>query len=284
MNSPRDSKELGKPASGWRERVYNIIFEADTRAGRRFDLWLIAAIIISVLVVILDSVTVISQRYTHIFNVLEWLITLTFTVEYLLRLVCVRHPVRYMTSFFGVIDLLAILPTYVALFFPEAYALMDVRILRLLRVFRVLKLVPYVAEYRVLLDALYASRRKILIFLSFVMLVVLLLGTLMYVIEGPENGFTSIPTAVYWAITAVTTVGFGDIVPKTDVGRTIASVMMLIGWGTLAVPTGILSAELTARRVSATTRTCPECLKEGLPPEDKFCGNCGSKLPPYRHD
>jgi voltage-gated potassium channel len=189
-----------------------------------------------------------------------------------------------MTSFFGVIDLLAILPTYVALFFPEAYALMDVRILRLLRVFRVLKLVPYVAEYRVLLDALYASRRKILIFLSFVMLVVLLLGTLMYVIEGPENGFTSIPTAVYWAITAVTTVGFGDIVPKTDVGRTIASVMMLIGWGTLAVPTGILSAELTARRVSATTRTCPECLKEGLPPEDKFCGNCGSKLPPYRHD
>jgi voltage-gated potassium channel len=284
MNSPRDSKELGKPASGWRERVYNIIFEADTRAGRRFDLWLIAAIIISVVVVILDSVAVISQRHANLFNVLEWLITLTFTVEYLLRLVCVRHPLRYMTSLFGVIDLLAILPTYVALFFPEAYALMDVRILRLLRVFRVLKLVPYVAEYRVLLDALYASRRKILIFLSFVMLVVLLLGTLMYVIEGPENGFTSIPTAVYWAITAVTTVGFGDIVPKTDMGRTIASVMMLIGWGTLAVPTGILSAELTARRVSATTRTCPECLKEGLPPEDKFCGNCGSKLPPYRHD
>jgi len=284
MNSSPDSKELGKPASGWRGRVYNIIFEADTRAGRRFDLWLIAAIIISVVVVILDSVTVISQRYTHFFNVLEWLITLLFTAEYLLRLACVRHPLRYMTSFFGVIDLLAILPTYVALFFPEAYALMDVRILRLLRVFRVLKLVPYVAEYRVLLDALYASRRKILIFLSFVMLVVLLLGTLMYVIEGPENGFTSIPTAVYWAITAVTTVGFGDIVPKTDVGRTIASVMMLIGWGTLAVPTGILSAELTARRISATTRTCPECLKEGLPPEDKFCGNCGSKLPPYRHD
>lgn len=284
MNSPLASKELGKPASGWRERVYTIVFEADTRAGRRFDLWLIAAIILSVVVVILDSVAVISQRYASVFTVLEWLITLLFTAEYLLRLVCVRHPLRYMTSFFGVIDLLAILPTYVALFFPEAYALMDVRILRLLRVFRVLKLVPYVAEYRVLLDALYASRRKILIFLSFVMLVVLLLGTLMYVIEGPQNGFTSIPTAVYWAITAVTTVGFGDIVPKTDAGRTIASLMMLIGWGTLAVPTGILSAELTARRVSASTRTCPECLKEGLPTEDHFCGNCGTRLPPYRYD
>lgn len=284
MNSPLTNPELGKPASGWRERIYTIIFEADTRAGRRFDLWLIATIIISVVVVILDSVSVISQRFETLFTTLEWLITLLFTAEYVLRLACVRYPLRYMTSLFGIIDLLAILPTYVALFFPEAYALMDVRILRLLRVFRVLKLMPYVAEYRVLLDALYTSRRKILIFLSFVMLVVLLLGTLMYVIEGPESGFTSIPTAVYWAITAVTTVGFGDIVPKTDAGRTIASLMMLIGWGTLAVPTGILSAELTARRVSATTRTCPECLKEGVPPEDNFCGNCGAKLPPYRHD
>jgi voltage-gated potassium channel len=284
MNMPVTDKEFGKPLSGWRERLYTIIFEADTRAGRRFDLCLVAAIVFSVIVVILDSVAEISQRHALLFNVLEWTITLAFTIEYLLRLLCVRHPLRYMTSLFGAIDLLAILPTYVALFFPEAYALMDVRILRLLRMFRVLKLVPYVAEYRVLLDALYASRRKILIFLSFVMLVVLLLGTMMYVVEGPENGFTSIPTSVYWAITAVTTVGFGDIVPKTDVGRTIASVMMLIGWGTLAVPTGILSAELTARRISATTRTCPECLKEGLPPEDNFCGNCGAALPPHRVD
>lgn len=284
MNSPFAAKEFGKPASGWRERIYTIIFEADTRAGRRFDLCLIAAIIFSVVVVILDSVAAIGDRHAALFTWLEWSFTLLFTGEYLLRLACVRHPVRYMTSLFGVIDLLAILPTYIALFFPEAYALMDVRILRLLRAFRVLKLVPYVAEYGVLLDAFYASRRKILIFLSFVMLVVLLMGTMMYVIEGPKNGFTSIPTAVYWAITAVTTVGFGDIVPKTDAGRTIASFMMLIGWGTLAVPTGILSAELTARRISASTRTCPECLKEGLPPEDSFCGNCGSKLPPYRHD
>lgn len=284
MNTSLAAKEFGKPASGWRERIYTVIFEADTRAGRRFDLWLIGAIVLSVVVVILESVAAIGRQHIQLFNWLEWSITLLFTAEYLLRLICVKHPVRYMTSLFGVIDLLAILPTYVAIFFPEAYALMDVRILRLLRVFRVLKLVPYVAEYRVLLDALYASRRKILIFLSFVMLVVLLLGTMMYVVEGPENGFTSIPTSVYWAITAVTTVGFGDIVPKTDVGRTIASVMMLIGWGTLAVPTGILSAELTARRISTTTRTCPECLKEDLPPEDHFCGNCGSTLPPHRHD
>lgn len=284
MNTVRDAVEFGKPSSGWRQTLYTIIFEADTRAGRRFDLWLIAAIIFSVIVVILDSISAVARRHTDLLNVLEWLITALFTLEYLLRLICVRHPVRYITSPFGIIDLLAILPTYIAVFFPEAYALMDVRILRLLRVFRILKLVPYVAEYRVLLDALYASRRKILIFLSFVMLVVLLLGTMMYVIEGPENGFTSIPTSVYWAITAVTTVGFGDIVPKTDVGRTIASFMMLIGWGTLAVPTGILSAELTARRVSASTRTCSECLKEGLPPEDSFCGRCGAKLPPYRHD
>jgi len=284
MNTPIDTSEFGKPASGWRERLYTIIFEADTRAGRRFDVCLIVAIVLSVVAVILDSVAAISHRYAQLFNGIEWFITLLFTVEYLLRLICVRQPLRYMTSLFGVIDLLAILPTYVALFFPEAYALMDVRILRLLRVFRVLKLVPYVAEYGILLDALYASRRKILIFLSFVMLVVLLLGTLMYVIEGPQNGFTSIPTAVYWAITAVTTVGFGDIVPKTDLGRAIASVMMLIGWGTLAVPTGILSAELTARRAPATTRTCPECLKEGLPPDDNFCGSCGFKLPAYQHD
>jgi voltage-gated potassium channel len=284
MNTHIDTSEFGRPASGWRERIYTIIFEADTRAGRRFDVCLIVAIVLSVVAVILDSVAAISQRFAPLFNGIEWFITLLFTAEYLLRLVCVRQPLRYMTSLFGIIDLLAILPTYVALFFPEAYALMDVRILRLLRVFRVLKLVPYVAEYGVLLGALHASRRKILIFLSFVMLVVLLLGTMMYVIEGPANGFTSIPTAVYWAITAVTTVGFGDIVPKTDLGRAIASVMMLIGWGTLAVPTGILSAELTARRASATTLTCPECLKEGLPPEDNFCGNCGVKLPAYQRD
>lgn len=284
MNTSSATRGFGKPSAGWRQSLYVVIFEADTRAGRYFDLSLIAAIVFSVIVVILDSVAPIAQRHARLFDVLEWGITFLFSAEYLLRLLCVRHPIRYMTSAFGIIDLLSILPTYIALFFPEAYALMDVRVLRLLRVFRILKLVPYVAEYRAPLDALYASRRKILIFLSFVMLVVLLLGTMMYVIEGPEHGFTSIPTAVYWAITAVTTVGFGDIVPKTDVGRAIASLMMLIGWGTLAVPTGIISAELTARRASVSTRTCPECLKENVPTDDYFCGQCGAKLPPHHHD
>ncbi len=285
MATNASPQPFGKPPSGWRESLYTIIFEADTRAGRLFDLWLIAAIIVSVTVVVLDSVGSIAQRYGSAFNWFEWGFTLLFTVEYLLRLACVRHPLRYATSLFGIIDLMAVLPTYIAILVPEAYALIDVRVLRLLRVFRVLKLMPYVNEYGVLLAALAASRRKILVFLSFVMLVVLLLGTLMYVVEGPENGFTSIPVAVYWAITAVTTVGFGDIVPKTDIGRAIASVMMLVGWGTLAVPTGIISAELTSRRMPViTTRTCPSCLEEGLGASDRFCRRCGEELPPWRHE
>ncbi len=279
------SHPFGKPQAGWRENLYTIIFEADTRAGRLFDILLIAAIILSVTVVILDSVSAVSSRHGRLFNWLEWGFTALFTIEYLLRLACVRHPIRYATSLFGIIDLLAVLPAYIAILVPEAYALADVRVLRLLRVFRVLKLMSYVNEYSVLLAALAASRRKILIFLSFVMMVVLLLGTTMYVVEGPENGFTSIPVAVYWAITAVTTVGFGDIVPKTDIGRAIASVMMLIGWGTLAVPTGIISAELTSRRIPApTTRTCPNCLEEGLAASDRYCRRCGDRLPPWKHD
>ena len=272
---------FGRPASGWRGRIYAVVFESDTRAGRWFDVMLIAAIFASVAVVILDSISSISARYGILFDSLEWGFTLLFTAEYLIRLICVRHPLRYATSFFGIIDLLSVLPTYAAIFFPDLHVLLDVRVLRLLRVFRIFKLVSYVDEYKLLLAALAASRRKILVFLSFVFLVVLVLGSAMYVVEGPANGFTSIPTSVYWAITAVTTVGFGDIVPKTDIGRTIAAIMMLLGWGTLAVPTGILSSELTARRsLQKSFRTCPECLKEGLGEEANFCSNCGAKLPP----
>lgn len=283
MTSTRSPQPYGKPLSGWRRRVYSVIFEADTRHGRWFDLWLIVAIAVSVTVVILDSVAVVAQRYGTVFDVFEWGFTLLFTAEYLLRLACVRQPLRYATSAFGVIDLLAVLPAYIAIVAPGAYALADIRVLRLLRIFRVLKLVPYMKEYGVLLDVLRASRRKILVFLSFVMLVVLLLGTTMYVIEGPEHGFTSIPTAIYWAITAVTTVGFGDLVPKTDLGRAIASLMMLIGWGTLAVPTGIISAELTSRRTSgltstAVTRSCPHCGEQQLGADDRFCRACGASL------
>jgi len=281
---PTNAERLGKPLQGWRLRLYTIIFEADTRAGQLFDRWLIALILLSLAVVVADSVTVLQARLAQPINVLEWLFTLVFTLEYVARLVCVRHPLRYATSFFGIVDLLAILPTYLALVFPELHALIDVRVLRLLRVFRVFKLTAYVVEYQMLGSALVASRRKILVFLSAVLMAVVVMGTLMYVVEGPANGFTSIPTSVYWAITTLTTVGFGDITPKTDLGRLIASMMMLLGWGTLAVPTGIVTAEMAAQRMRrpATTRTCHECLTEGHAPEALFCMHCGARLPPYQ--
>jgi len=280
---PAPSEALGRPLRGWRLRLYRIIFEADTRAGRLFDQWLIAVILASVVVVLADSVRLLNAQYRSHFQMLEWLFTALFTFEYVARLVCVRHPWRYATSFFGIVDLLSVLPTYIALVVPEAQALLDVRILRLLRIFRVLKLTAYLWEYQTLGRALVASRRKILVFLSVVLMIVLIMGTLMYVVEGPERGFTSIPTAIYWAITTMTTVGFGDITPKTDIGRLISSIMMLLGWGTLAVPTGIVTSELTALRMTSkpTTRTCPACLAEGLVPEATFCMHCGAKLPPY---
>lgn len=281
------SGHLGKPLDGWRLRAYTIIFEADTRAGRAFDQWLMAAILVSVGVVALDSVSTIGQRFGSVFDVLEWGFTLLFTLEYIARLLCVRHPMRYALSFYGVIDLLSLLPTYVALLVPEVSALIDVRVLRLLRVFRVFKLTAYVAEYQSLARALAASRRKISVFLSAVLMIVLVMGTLMYVVEGPANGFTSIPTGVYWAVTTMTTVGFGDITPKTDLGRFIASCMMLLGWGTLAVPTGIVTSEMAALRgvvTTATTRTCHECLTEGHAPDTRYCMHCGAHLPEYVHE
>jgi voltage-gated potassium channel len=277
---------FGRPEGSWRLRLYTIIFEADTRAGRLFDLVLIATILASVLVVILDSVQSITARYGALFDVLEWGFTLLFTVEYMLRLACVQRPLRYATSFFGIVDLLAVLPTYLAFFVPGVHALIDVRLLRLLRIFRILKLGAYVSEFGSLGAALVASRRKIIVFIGFVLVTVTVLGTLMYVVEGPENGFTSIPVAIYWGITTMTTVGFGDITPKSDLGRLIASCMMLMGWGILAVPTGIVTAELTARRIGrpVTTRTCPDCLTEGHDIDARFCKHCGKSLPAYQHD
>lgn len=277
------SDALGKPLAGLRLQLYTIIFEADTRAGRLFDQGLIAVILLSVAVVVADSVQSISASYHTLFTVMEWFFTLIFTLEYLARLACVRHPLTYALSFYGVVDLLALLPTYLALLVPEVGVLIDVRVLRLLRVFRIFKLTAYVTEYQAIGHALRASRRKIMVFLSAVLMIVLVMGTLMYVIEGPANGFSSIPTGVYWAITTMTTVGFGDITPKTDLGRLMASAMMLLGWGTLAVPTGIVTAEMTyARRAAVTTRTCQECLTEGHMPNARFCRNCGAALPPYQ--
>jgi voltage-gated potassium channel len=277
---------FGKPLTGWRLRLYTVIFEADTRAGRLFDQWLIAVILASVAVVVVDSVQTLGTRNDLVFGVLEWLFTIAFTLEYVARLLCVRHPLRYALSFYGLIDLAALLPTYIALVVPEVHALIDVRVLRLLRVFRVFKLTAYMAEFQSLGAALHASRRKILVFLSAVLMIVLVMGTLMYVVEGPANGFSSIPTSVYWAITTMTTVGFGDITPRTDLGRVIASAMMLLGWGTLAVPTGIVTAEMTAQRHTSptTTRTCHECLTEGHLPEANFCLHCGAKLPDYQRE
>ena len=272
--------------SGWHLRWYTVIFEADTVAGRRFDLALIALIVLSVMVVMADSVESLHSRHGQVFSVLEWFFTVVFTLEYLARLACSPQPLRYAGSFFGIVDLVSVLPTYLALIFPEVHALIDVRVLRLLRVFRVFKLAAYVSEYQGLLGALAASRRKILVFLSAVLMVVVVLGTVMYVVEGPANGFTNIPTSVYWAITTMTTVGFGDITPKTDLGRLIASVMMLLGWGTLAVPTGIVTAEMAARRQlqepNPTTRTCHSCLSEGHRPDARHCFQCGAALPPWQ--
>ncbi len=285
ITAAQPQAQFGRPESGWRLRLYTIIFESDTVAGRRFDLWLIAAILVSILVVLFDSVQAVNQRHATLIDTLEWAFTVLFTIEYLLRLACVRYPLRYASSFFGIVDLLSVLPTYLAFFVPEVHLLLDVRILRLLRIFRILKLSMYVQEYQVLTSAVRASRRKIMVFLSIVMMVVLVMATIMYVIEGPENGFSSIPKAMYWAIVTMTTVGYGDITPHTDIGKVIASLMMLLGWGVLAVPTGIVTAEITTQRLArpVTTRTCPHCLSEGHEMDANYCKDCGARLPPYQH-
>ena len=284
---PGNESELGKPEQPWRRRMHEVIFESETPAGRAFDKVIVTAILVSVGVVIADSVPALHQRFRTAFNIAEWFFTVLFTVEYLARLLSVKRQLKYALSFFGIVDLLSVLPTYLAFFFPELHALIDVRILRLLRIFRIFKLTDYIAEYQMLGEALAASRRKILVFLSAVLMVVLILGTLLYVVEGPEHGFVDIPTSVYWAITTVTTVGFGDITPKTDAGRFIASFCMLLGWGTLAVPTGIVTAEMTARhRLGAPlpARSCGQCGATGYGPEARFCQMCGKSLPPLREN
>jgi voltage-gated potassium channel len=266
---------------GWRRRVFVIIFESDTRAGRVFDAALLLLILISVAVVMLDSVASIHAEWGRLFQVLEWCFTVVFTIEYVLRLACVRYPLRFARSGLGIIDLIAIAPTWLALLFPSLHALIDVRVLRLLRIFRLLRLGAYIAEFNEIRNAIYASRRKIATFISFVLVVNIVMGTLMYVVEGPRNGFTSVPVSVYWAITTTTTVGFGDITPKTEFGRFISSVMMLMGWGTLAVPTGIVSAEFAARRTRSQDRKrrrCPQCQSIGHSTTARYCRDCGAKL------
>ena len=263
----------------FKESINSIVFGRDTRLGVLFDQVLIFAIVTSLLVVMLDSVESISKNYHPVFNGLEWFFTIAFSVEYVLRIYSSHERIKYIFSFFGIIDLLAVLPTYLALLFPDLHVLIDVRIFRLIRVFRVFKLTAYLTEYQHLAAAMAASRKKILVFLSVVLVVVMVMGTLMYVVEGGENGFTSIPAGIYWAITTMTTVGFGDIAPKTDLGKLLASVMMLMGWGTLAVPTGIVTAEMSRSRINELTgRECTVC-KHKVKHDDNYCARCGTRLP-----
>ena len=271
----------GAPAAGSsRGRLHQVVFESDTPAGRAFDIVVIVLILASVAAVSLETVGGLSTSTYRVLRTTEWTLTLLFTVEYVLRLVAVRRPLAYATSFFGVVDLLAILPTYVSLIFPGAQVLIVVRILRLLRVFRVLKLAHFLDEANVLGRALRASSRKIVVFLLTVSTLVVVIGTLMYVVEGPAHGFTSIPRGMYWAVVTLTTVGYGDVAPHTALGQALASLVMILGYGIIAVPTGIVTAELTvgARSRAVSGQACPACGAEGHDPGARFCDRCGAAL------
>lgn len=286
----RLAQYLGKPEGSWRQRWYTIIFEAETRAGRLFDVVLLAAILASVAVVMLDSLPSVNERVGTLFTVVEWLVTLLFTAEYVMRILVVQRPWRYVLSFYGVIDFISIMPTWLAIFVPELAYLIDVRMLRLLRVFRVLKLTLYFEEAQILLRALVNARRKIFVFLGTVFIITIILGTVMYVVEGPQHGFTSIPVSMYWAVVTLTTTGFGDLVPRTPLGQFITSLTILLGYSIIAFPTGIIGAELvTTMRESAApastlppARTCTHCTTEGHDTDAAFCKRCGTKLPPHQ--
>lgn len=263
----------------WRHHLHEIIFEADTRAGKAFDVALLWAILLSVLAVMLDSVAAIREAYGPTLRRIEWFFTFLFTVEYGLRLVSVRHPGQYARSFFGIVDLLAILPTYLSLAVAGTQSLLVIRTLRLLRVFRVFKLARYVVEADTLLRALRASRVKILVFLWSVLSIVVVIGALMYLIEGEAHGFTSIPVSIYWAVVTMTTVGYGDIAPETVYGQILASVLMIVGYAIIAIPTGIVSVELaSASRAEVSTQACPACSKEGHDADARYCKHCGERL------
>jgi voltage-gated potassium channel len=269
--------------AAWRERLRVIIFGTDTPAGKAFDVALLVAILASVIAVMLDSVASIRATYGRALDAAEWFFTLLFTVEYALRLACVSIPRQYARSFFGVVDLLAVLPTYLSLLLPGAEHLLVIRGLRLLRIFRVFKLGHFIGEASVLRKALADSRHKITVFLGTIAILVTILGTAMYLIEGEENGFTSIPISIYWAVVTMTTVGYGDIAPHTVAGKALAMVVMILGYSIIAVPTGIVTAEIvesakTTRKLS--TRRCPQCMAEGHDVDARYCKACGASLEP----
>ena len=275
---PFKDAEKEAPESGWRSRLHEIVFESETRAGRVFDLTLIWLIILSLIVITLESVSRIREDYGNLLIIAEWVFTILFTIEYFLRILSVKKPLRYVFSFYGLADLLAIIPTYLSFFIPGTHYLLIIRVLRLLRIFRILKLTEYTTEARVITSALKASRRKISVFVAAVLAMVTVIGALMYVIEGEEHGFTDIPTSIYWAIVTLTTVGYGDLSPKTPLGKMLASLVMIIGYGVIAVPTGIVTAELTRQGKETSSEVCPECHAEGHDADAVFCKYCSGKL------
>ncbi len=261
-----------------KDKIKIIIFGTDTKAGKLFDVVLIITIVLSIITVMLDSVVEYNQQYGLILRFAEWTFTIMFTVEYILRIYSIRRSFSYIFSFFGIIDFLAILPTYLSLFMPGTEVFAIIRVLRVLRIFRVLKLVQFMGEADLLMRAMIASRRKIFIWLFLVMNIVIILGSVMYLVEGRNIGFNSIPRSIYWAVVTLTTVGYGDVVPQTSLGQGIASFIMVLGYSIIAVPTGIVTSEITFAAKSTKEQRCVVCGKEGLDEHAKFCSNCASKL------
>lgn len=263
----------------FKEKAHEIIFEADTPAGKSFDIALLFFIFVSILVVMLESVSDFSARHNDFLQLVEWALTVIFTIEYLLRLWVTKKPLVYATSFFGAVDLVALLPQYIGLLFGTGHGLLVIRALRLLRIFRVLKFTRYTKESRVLTSALWASRHKISVFLFTVLTLVLIIGSIMYLIEGEDHGFTSIPTGIYWAIVTMTTVGYGDLTPQTDLGKFISSFVMIIGYGIIAVPTGIVSHEISkSAKNFSNTQVCTNCMKDDHEDGANYCSRCGKNL------
>jgi len=266
--------------SNWRERLHRVIYESDTPAGKAFDVVLLCLIFSSIVVVMIDSVSSIHASYGRLLTMLEWIFTILFTIEYILRLISIRKPFKYVTSFLGVIDLMAIIPSYLSILFTGAQYLLVLRALRLLRVFRIFKLTHFISEMQFLGVAVKGSLRKIGIFMFIVLSIVAILGSMMYLIENQQNGFSSIPDSIYWAIVTITTVGYGDIAPVTPLGKFVASIIMLLGYGIIAVPTGIVTTEMAiaARKNTQNNQACPNCGKEGHDQDARFCKYCGSVL------
>lgn len=263
-----------------KENLYDIIFEADTRKGKIFDVVLLFVIILSVALVMLESVPSIKDSYNEILKIAEWAITIIFTIEYVVRIIIVKKAYKYIFSFYGIIDFLSVIPTYLSLLIVGSQSLVVIRILRLLRIFRILKLTRYTQAGRSLAKAMWASREKISVFIFFVLIIVVIVGTVMYLVEGDTHGFTSIPRSIYWAIVTLTTVGYGDISPGTPFGQFLASIVMIMGYAIIAVPTGIVTAEIIKPSIKSNTQVCPNCFHDKHGDDAVFCKKCGAQLNP----